>query len=103
MGAGRDTHRTEGESAEKHASSHGGAPFLRCFWIHVLDSSAFAGPATGPVFRLDRVADARALPGSFYAPDGQGPAARLPSHVARDRFPCAVKLRCPSGPGGRRG
>jgi predicted DNA-binding transcriptional regulator YafY len=52
-----------------------------------------AGIGQDRIFRLDRIADARTLPGSFDAPDGQDPAARLLSHFARDEFRYAVKLR----------
>ncbi|SHF56450.1 helix-turn-helix transcriptional regulator [Streptoalloteichus hindustanus] len=44
-------------------------------------------------FRLDRIADARTLPGSFEAPGGPGPAQRVLSAFARAEYRHEVTLR----------
>lgn len=44
-------------------------------------------------FRLDRIADARALPGSFDVPDGPGPAQRVVSAFAEAAYRHAVTVR----------
>ncbi|WP_030837854.1 WYL domain-containing protein, partial [Streptomyces sp. NRRL F-2305] len=44
-------------------------------------------------FRLDRIADARALPGSFEAPVGPGPAQRVLSAFATAEYRHQVTLR----------
>ncbi|MFI7543385.1 helix-turn-helix transcriptional regulator [Actinoplanes sp. NPDC049599] len=52
-------------------------------------------PATGEerTFRLDRITDARTLPGSFVPPAGPGPAERLLTSMARAPYRHAVTLR----------
>jgi predicted DNA-binding transcriptional regulator YafY len=52
-------------------------------------------PALGEdrTFRLDRIADARPLPGSFDVPDGPGPAQRVVSALAEAGYRHAVTLR----------
>lgn len=44
-------------------------------------------------FRLDRIADARTLPGSFESPEGPGPAQRVLSAFATAEYRHAVTLR----------
>lgn len=52
-----------------------------------------AGLGEDRTFRLDRVADARTLPGSFEAPEGPAPAQRLLSAFATAEYRHAVSLR----------
>ncbi|MFI9845967.1 helix-turn-helix transcriptional regulator [Nonomuraea sp. NPDC051941] len=52
-----------------------------------------AGIGEDRTFRLDRIADARALPGSFDAPEGPGPAQRVLSGFATAEYQHEVTLR----------
>ncbi|MEU6117055.1 WYL domain-containing protein [Streptomyces sp. NPDC047117] len=52
-----------------------------------------AGIGENRTFRLDRIADARTLPGSFEVPDGPGPAQRVLSGFATADYRHEVTLR----------
>lgn len=52
-----------------------------------------AGIGEDRTFRLDRIADARTLPGSFEAPEGPGPAQRVLSGFATAEYQHEVTLR----------
>ncbi|MCF3120218.1 YafY family transcriptional regulator [Streptomyces arenae] len=82
--ADRDGHRTERTLHAYGIVAHAGRWYV---------TGEDAGLGEGRTFRLDRIADARALPGSFEPPVGDDPAQRVLSGFATAEYRHAVTLR----------
>lgn len=79
----------EGRRSERTLHAYGIVSHAGRWYVTGRDASVGADRT----FRLDRIADARTLPGSFEAPEGPGPAERVLSGFATAEYRHEVTLR----------
>ncbi|MGW3447757.1 helix-turn-helix transcriptional regulator [Streptomyces sp. NPDC001076] len=79
----------EGRRSERTLHAYGIVSHAGRWYVTGRDASVGADRT----FRLDRIADARTLPGSFDAPEGPGPAERVLSGFATAEYRHEVTLR----------